>query len=61
METIAQFSYGIAPDDLFIITAREFGFKSTGENILHSLRKVYQQMHKNGEVTEVDGKVHIVS
>ena len=60
MKTIAQHSFGITPDDLFIVTAREFGFKRTGENIIHSLRKVYQQILKNGEVTEVDGKVQIV-
>ena len=50
----------IRPTDLFIVTAREFGFKRTGENIIYSLRKVYQQMLKNGEVTEVDGKVNVV-
>ena len=61
MKTIAQHSFGITPDDLFIVTAREFGFKRTGENIIYSLRKVYQQMLKNEEVTEVDGKVQIVS
>lgn len=60
MKTIAQHSFGITPDDLFIVTAREFGFKRTGENIIYSLRKVYQQMLKNGEVTEVDGKVQVV-
>ncbi len=59
MKTIAQYSFGITPDDLFIVTAREFGFKRTGENIIYSLRKVYQQMLKKGEVTEVDGKVHV--
>ena len=59
MKTIAQHSFGITPDDLFIVTAREFGFKRTGENITNSLRKVYQQMLKNGEVTEVDGKVQV--
>ena len=59
MKTIAQHSFGITPDDLFIVTAREFGFKRTGENITSSLRKVYQQMLKNGEVTEVDGKVQV--
>lgn len=59
MKTIALHSFGITPDDLFIVTAREFGFKRTGENIIYSLRKVYQQMLKNGEVTEVDGKVQI--
>lgn len=61
MKTIAQHSFGITPDDLFIVTAREFGFKRTGENIIYSLRKVFQQMLKNGEVTEIDGKVQIVS
>ena len=60
MKTIAQYSFGITPDDLFIVTAREFGFKRTGENIIYSLRKVYQQMLKNGEVTEVDDKVSVV-
>ena len=60
MKTIALHSFGIAPDDLFIVTAREFGFKRTGENIIYSLRKVYQQMLKNGGVTEVDGKVNVV-
>ena len=60
MKTIAQHSFGITPDDLFIVTAREFGFKRTGENIIYSLRKVYQQMLKNGEVTEVDGKVQVL-
>ena len=59
MKTIAQHSFGITPDDLFIVTAREFGFKRTGENIIYSLRKVYQQMLKKGEVAEVDGKVHV--
>ena len=61
MKTIALHSFGITPDDLFIVTAREFGFKRTGENIIYSLRKVYQQMLKNNEVTEVDGKVQVIS
>ena len=59
MKTIAQHSFGITPDDLFIVTAREFGFKRTGENIIYSLRKVYQYMLKNNEVIEVDGKVSV--
>jgi hypothetical protein len=59
MKTIALHSFGITPDDLFIVTAREFGFKRTGENIIYSLRKVYHQMLKNGEITEIDGKVHL--
>ena len=59
MKTIALHSFGITPDDLFIVTARELGFKRTGENIIYSLRKVYHQMLKNGEITEVDGKVNV--
>ena len=59
MKTIVQHSFGITPNDLFIVTAREFGFKRTGENIIYSLRKVYQQMLNNNEVTETDGKVQI--
>ena len=57
MKTIAQHSFGITPEDLFIVTAREFGFKRTGDNIIYSLRNVYKQMIKSNEVTEVDGKV----
>lgn len=57
MKTIARRSFGITPEDLFIVTAREFGFKRTGENIIYSLRNVYKQMLKNNEVAEVDGKV----
>ena len=59
MKAIVQHSFGITPDDLFIVTAREFGFKRTGENIIRSLRKVYQQMIDNKEINEVDGKVRI--
>ncbi len=57
MKTIAQHSFGITPDDLFIVTAREFGFKRTGENIINSLRNVYKQMLNSNEIIEIDGKV----
>lgn len=43
MTTIVQKSFGITPDDLFIVTAREFGYKRTGENIISTLRRVYQK------------------
>lgn len=59
MKTIVQHSFGITPEDLFIVTAREFGFKRIGENINNSLHKAYQQMLKRNEVIEVDGKVQI--
>lgn len=60
MKTIIQHSFGITPDDLFIVTAREFGFKRTGENIIHSLHNVYKQMLENSEIQEVEGKVNII-
>ena len=59
MKTIVLHSFGITPEDLFIVAAREFGFKRTGENIITSLRKAYNQMLKNGIVIEIDGKVSI--
>ncbi len=59
MKTIVQHSFGITPEDLFIVTAREFGFKRTGENIISSLRNVYEQMLRNNELTEIDGKIWI--
>lgn len=57
MTTIVEHSFGILPEDLFIETARVFGFKRTGENIISSLRRVYNDMLLNGQFKEVDGKV----
>ncbi len=59
MKVIVTNSYGITPDDLFIVVAREFGFKRTGENITTSLQSVYKTMLKTNELTETDGKVQI--
>ena len=59
MKTIAQHSFGITPDDLFIVTAREFGYKRTGKDIVNALRSAYDNMLKLNEATEIDGKVHI--
>lgn len=59
MKTIIQHSFGITPEDLFIVTARELGFKRTGENITNSLQSVYKQMIDNNEIIEIDGKVCI--
>lgn len=60
MKTIAQKSFGIIRDDLFIATAREFGFKRTGGNINFSLQNVYDHMLKVGEIREIDGKVQVL-
>lgn len=60
MMTISKCSYGITPNDLFVITAREFGFKRTGENIVNTLRNVYDNLLSSGKMKEVDGKVCVV-
>lgn len=57
MGTIAKYSYGITPEDLVTTTAREFGFKRTGENIVYTLREVYKDLLKDERVRELDGKV----
>jgi very-short-patch-repair endonuclease len=60
MKVIAQNSFGITPDDLFIVTARELGYKRTGETIIRTLRKIYYKMIESGEVVEIEGKVNVV-
>lgn len=57
MTTIVEHSFGIITEDLFIETARVFGFRRTGENIVSSLRRVYNDMLINGKIKEADGKV----
>lgn len=59
MRVIAKQSYGITPEYLFVATAREFGFKRTGENIVCALRSAYEKMLISGRVKEVDGKVNV--
>lgn len=61
MTTIVEHSFGIVPEALFIETARVFGFKRLGENIVSSLRRVYNDMLANGQFKEVDGKVCVNS
>ncbi len=57
MTTIVEHSFGITPEGLFIETTRVFGFRRTGENIVSSLRRVYNDMLTNGQFKEVDEKV----
>ena len=61
MATIVQHSFGIDPEGLFVETAREFGFKRMGENIVSSLRRVYNNMLKNDIIKEIEGKVSMKS
>ena len=60
MSIIVQHSFGIDPENLFVETAREFGFKRTGEKITSSLRRVYNDMLKKEIFKEKDGKVCII-
>lgn len=60
MRQIVKRSYGITPEDLFVATARELGYKRTGENIVNALRSAYNKMLNSGRVKEVDGKVNIL-
>ena len=57
MTIIVKKSFGITPNDLFIVTAREFGYKRTGENIISTLHRVYQTALTSKKLKEVDGKV----
>ena len=59
MKIIVQNSFGITPEDLFIVTAREFGFKRTGDTITRTLQQVYKAMIKSGDIVEIDGKVRL--
>ncbi len=61
MKTIVQHSFGITPENLFIETAREFGYKRTGETIITTLKRVYNQMRYKREITEIDGKIKVVN
>lgn len=61
MLTIVNNSFGLMPDDLMSITAREFGFKRTGENIAVALRRVYKNLLKSGKIKEIDGKVALMT
>lgn len=61
MMIIAKASNGLTPENLLIETAREFGFKRAGENVINCLRKVYRKLLKVEKIVEVDGKVHVLS
>lgn len=57
MVTIAENSYGITSDDLLVVTARELGYKRTGENITSTLHRIYSNALAEGKLKEVNGKV----
>lgn len=57
MTSIVEHSFGISPEDLFIETARVFGFRRTGENITSTLKRIYTDYLNENWFKEVDGKV----
>ena len=57
MQTIVSHSFGISSEALITETARVFGFKRTGTNIMNRLRNVYLKSLKEGILDEIEGKV----
>ena len=57
---IAECSFGITLDGLFLETARVFGFRSFGEKIGLILNRVYKELLNTGSLKETDGKVNII-
>lgn len=54
---IAQKAYGLPKDELFKITANQFGFKQRGDKIMYALEKVYQTALADKSLIEIEGKV----
>lgn len=57
MFVIAGKSFGISKRNLYVVTARTFGFNRTGGNITQALEKSYLYLLENGRVKEIDGKI----
>lgn len=59
MYSIVESSFGITIDDLFIETARVFGFNRTGERIRIALLNALNYLLDSGRACDNDGKVSI--
>jgi hypothetical protein len=57
MYEIAVKSVGIAKKDLYVVTARAFGFNRTGGNIIVAMEKTCMYLIEEGKVKEVDEKI----
>ena len=57
MYTIANKSFGLMKDDLFLATARAFGFSRTGGNITQALTKACEYLIEQNRIKEVNGKI----
>ncbi|HEY5525533.1 MAG TPA: DUF3320 domain-containing protein, partial [Clostridium sp.] len=57
MFVIVGKSFGITKSDLYVITARAFGFNRTGGNITQAMENSYLYLLESGRAKEVDGKI----
>lgn len=57
MFVIAEKSFGITKSDLYVATARTFGFNRTGGNITKSMEKSCLYLLESGRFKEIDGKI----
>lgn len=57
MFQISNKSFGIAQDDLYVATARTFGFNRTGGNITQAMQKACEYLIEIGRVRNSGGKI----
>ncbi|KUO72199.1 MAG: hypothetical protein APF81_17045 [Desulfosporosinus sp. BRH_c37] len=57
MFVIAKKSFGITKSDLYVVTARVYGFNRTGGNITQSMEKTCSYLLESGRAKEIDGKI----
>lgn len=57
MFVIAGKSFGITKSDLYVVTARTFGFNRTGENITQSMERACLYLLEKNRIKEIDGKI----
>ena len=57
MIIIVSNSYGILKENLLQATAREYGFARSGDRILITMQKAYEELLNSNRVKEIDGKV----
>ena len=59
MFQIADKSFGIVQIDLYVVTARTFGFNRTGGNITQAMQKACEYLIETGRVKNSGGKIII--
>ncbi|WP_025715969.1 DUF4011 domain-containing protein [Paenibacillus sp. 1-18] len=61
MHKIVSNSIGITSNDLYLVTARAFGFSRTGGNILQAMENACQHLIQTGVVQNLDGKIVLLA